>query len=48
MGFQLQSFFQLFDVASILAYTLAFVAVIQLVEIVLLKPLDSIGQRWRR
>jgi len=48
MGFQLQSFFQLFDVASILAYTLAFVAVIQLVEIVLLKPLDNKGQRWRR
>ncbi len=48
MGFQLQSFFQLFDVASILAYTVAFVAVIQLLEWLVLKPLDNYGQRWRR
>lgn len=48
MGYQLQLFFQLFDVASILAYTIAFVAVIQLIEILLLKPLDRNAQRWRR
>jgi NitT/TauT family transport system permease protein len=48
MGYQLQSFFQLFDVASILAYTIAFVAVIQLLEWLVLKPLDSQAQRWRR
>jgi NitT/TauT family transport system permease protein len=48
MGYQLHTFFQLFDVASLLAYTIAFVAVIQLIEILLLKPLDRKSRRWRR
>ncbi len=48
MGYQLHMFFQLFDVASILAYTIAFVLVIQLLEMLLLKPLDRKAQRWRR
>jgi NitT/TauT family transport system permease protein len=48
MGFQLHSFFQLFDVASLLAYSFAFVAVIQLIEVLVLKPMDRQTQRWRR
>ncbi|MGR9115532.1 MAG: ABC transporter permease [Gammaproteobacteria bacterium] len=48
MGYQLHLFFQLFDVASILAYTVAFVTVIQLIELAILKPLDKKSQRWRR
>ncbi|MGZ5006620.1 MAG: ABC transporter permease [Methylobacter sp.] len=48
MGYQLHLFFQLFDVASILAYTIAFVAVIQLIELMILKPLDKKALRWRR
>ncbi len=48
MGYQLHIFFQLFDVASILAYTIAFIMVIQLVELAILKPLDRSTQRWRR
>jgi NitT/TauT family transport system permease protein len=48
MGYQLHLFFQLFDVASILAYTIAFVAVIQLIEVMILKPLDKKSMRWRR
>ena len=48
MGYQLHLFFQLFDVASLLAYTVAFVAVIQLIELLILKPLDRKAQRWRR
>ena len=48
MGYQLHLFFQLFDVASILAYTFAFVAVIQLIELLVLKPLDKKALRWRR
>lgn len=48
MGYQLHLFFQLFDVASILAYTIAFVVVMQLIELLVLKPLDKIAQRWRR
>jgi NitT/TauT family transport system permease protein len=48
MGYQLHLFFQLFDVTSILAYTIAFVAVIQLIELLILKPLDKKALRWRR
>jgi NitT/TauT family transport system permease protein len=48
MGYQLHLFFQMFDVAGILAYTVAFVTVIQLIELVILKPLDKKSQRWRR
>lgn len=48
MGYQLHLFFQLFDVASILAYTIAFVTLIQLIEVLLLKPMDKKAQRWRR
>lgn len=48
MGYQLHIFFQLFDVASLLAYTFAFVAVIQCIELLLLKPLDRGALRWRR
>lgn len=48
MGYQLHLFFQLFDVASILAYTMAFIALIQAIELLILKPLDKKAQRWRR
>lgn len=48
MGYQLHVFFQLFDVASLLAYSFAFVAVIQLIETLILKPFERKTQRWRR
>lgn len=48
MGYQLHIFFQLFDVASILAYTIAFVTLIQMIELMILKPLDRRALRWRR
>jgi NitT/TauT family transport system permease protein len=48
MGYQLHLYFQLFDVASILAYSIAFVAVIQALELLVLKPLDAKALRWRR
>jgi NitT/TauT family transport system permease protein len=48
MGYQLHLFFQMFNVAAIIAYTIAFVAVIQLIEALLLKPLDRRARRWRR
>lgn len=47
MGYQLHLFFQWFDIASILAYTVAFVGVIQLFEFLVLKPLDNLALRWR-
>jgi NitT/TauT family transport system permease protein len=48
MGYQLHLFFQLFDVASLLAYSFAFVVVIQLIELVLLRPMDRKDRDWRR
>jgi len=48
MGYQLHLFFQLFDVAGILAYTIAFVTIIQMIELLILKPLDRKAQKWRR
>ncbi len=48
VGFQLQLFFQLFDVPSILAYTLAFVVVVQAIELAILQPLERRANRWRR
>lgn len=48
MGYQLHVFFQLFDVASILAYTFAFIAIIQSIELLILKPMDRQAIRWQR
>jgi len=47
VGFQIEVYFQLFDVTGILAYTLAFVIVVQLIEWVLLQPLERRAARWR-
>jgi NitT/TauT family transport system permease protein len=47
MGYQLHLFFQWFDIASILAYTVAFVGVIQIFEFLVLKPLDNLASKWR-
>ncbi len=48
MGYQLHLFFQLFDVTNILAYTIAFIIVIQLIEMLILKPLDKRANAWRQ
>lgn len=48
VGFQLYVFFQLFDVASILAYALAFIVVVQAIELAGLQPLEARANRWRR
>lgn len=48
VGFQINLFFQFFDVASILAYTFAFVVIIQLIEWCVLRPLELRIGRWRR
>ena len=47
VGFQLHLFFQLFDIASILAYAIAFIIVVQMIEIFLLQPWDRAANRWR-
>ena len=48
VGFQLNTMFQQFDIAGLLAYTLAFVAVMLLVEIGLVEPLERRMTRWRK
>ena len=47
VGFQIEVYFQLFDVAGILAYTLAFIAVVQVLEWLVLQPLERRASRWR-
>jgi len=48
VGFQLSLFFQMFDVANILAYALAFIAIVQVIEWFALRPLERNLNRWRR
>ncbi len=48
VGFQLYTYFQLFDVTGILAYALAFVLVVQAIEIAVLQPWEAAANRWRR
>nr|WP_282448268.1 ABC transporter permease [Marinobacter goseongensis] len=48
IGFQLHLAFQVFDVAAILAYSLAFIAVVQLLELAILQPLERRSSRWRQ
>lgn len=47
VGFQLGTFFQFFDITGILAYTLAFAAVVLVIEAMLMRPLERHLTRWR-
>jgi len=47
VGFEIGVAFQLFDVTRILAYALAFVAVMLAVETLLVQPLERHIARWR-
>ena len=48
VGFQIQLYFQLFDVTQIWAYTIAFTAVIQIIEWGVLQPIEHRASQWRR
>jgi len=48
IGYAIQVFFQLFDVRRLIAYALAFVAVVLAVEWGVLQPLEGRLARWRR
>jgi NitT/TauT family transport system permease protein len=48
VGFQLNVYFQMFDVAAILAYALAFIAVVAIIEWSVFRPLERRSRRWRR
>ncbi len=47
VGFQIGVYFQLFDVTGILAYTFAFIAIVQTLEWVALQPAERWVERWR-
>ena len=47
VGFKLNEFFNLFDIASLFAYTLAFVAVMVFVEYVIVNPIERSLNKWR-
>jgi NitT/TauT family transport system permease protein len=47
VGFQIHLYFQLFDVASILAYAIAFIIIVQLIEAFILQPWQHSVTRWR-
>jgi NitT/TauT family transport system permease protein len=48
IGYAIQVFFQLFDIRRLIAYALAFVAVVLAVEWGILQPLERRLARWRR
>lgn len=47
VGFQIHLYFQLFDVAAILGYALAFVCVMLVIEFFAVQPLETYLNRWR-
>ena len=47
IGFKLHVYFETFDVAGILAYSLAFIAVVQSIEWIILVPLERKVMAWR-
>jgi NitT/TauT family transport system permease protein len=48
VGFVISTAFQVFDVPTILAYALAFAAVIQMIEFLVLQPWERRLNQWRR
>jgi len=48
VGFALNTLFQFFDIAGILAYTFAFVVIILLIETLIFKPFDKLVARGTR
>ncbi|MDO6507334.1 ABC transporter permease subunit [Colwellia sp. 4_MG-2023] len=48
VGFALNTLFQFFDIAGILAYTIAFVIIILIIELLFFKPFDKVVARGKR
>ncbi|MHB8813041.1 MAG: ABC transporter permease [Steroidobacteraceae bacterium] len=48
IGFEIQVYFQQFDVTRILAYSIAFMVVIQVIEWAVFQPLERRAARWRQ
>lgn len=48
VGFQLHLQFQLFNITDIIAWGLVFVIIMQLVELLILRPFEAYATRWRK
>jgi NitT/TauT family transport system permease protein len=48
VGYEINVAFQLFDVSLILAYAIAFIVVVQVIEVGILQPLEARAEQWRR
>lgn len=48
VGFQLYNYYQNFQVSMILAYALAFIAVVQVIEFGIMQPIARRMSKWRR
>ncbi|MGL4397064.1 MAG: ABC transporter permease [Hyphomicrobium sp.] len=48
VGYQIYIAFSSFDVTTILAYALAFIVIVQIIEFTILQPLQARVNRWRR
>ena len=47
VGFQIRTFFNYFDIAGILAYSLAFIGIVLAIENFILQPIERRVGRWR-
>jgi NitT/TauT family transport system permease protein len=47
VGFQIHLYFQTFDVRAILAYTIAFAAIMLAIEYLIVQPIEKRAYRWR-
>jgi len=47
IGFQIRTFFNYFDIAGILAYSLAFIAIVLAIENFIMQPIERRTGRWR-
>ncbi|MBW8320100.1 MAG: ABC transporter permease [Arenimonas sp.] len=47
IGFQIHFYFQLFDVAMVLVYSMTFIVVMLIVEALILQPLERRARAWR-
>ena len=48
VGFQIHLYFQLFDISTVLAYSMSFVVIMLVIEYGLVAPMEDRAVRWRR
>ena len=48
IGFQIQVFFQFFDISSLLAYSIFFMTIILLIENFIMIPIEKKATHWRK